>query len=39
MVTGLVMEKMVGCVVSLCVSKLVRRDGVDWYSIAKMVKP
>jgi hypothetical protein len=38
MATGSTMAEMVGCVLAQCMSELVRRDGADWSSIAKMVR-
>jgi hypothetical protein len=38
MAMGSTMVEMVGCVLAQCVSELVRRDGADWSSIAKMVR-
>ena len=37
MATGSAMEELVGCVLALCVSEVIRRDGADWSSIAKVV--
>jgi hypothetical protein len=38
MTTGSAMVEMAGCVLGQCVSEIVRRDGVEWSSIAKMVR-
>jgi hypothetical protein len=38
MAMGSTMVELAGCVLAQCVSELVRRDGADWSSIAKMVR-
>jgi len=35
---GLAMAKFDACVLAQCMSELVRRDGVDWSSLAKMMR-
>jgi hypothetical protein len=38
MATGPTMVEMASYVLAQCMSELVRRDGADWSSIAKMVR-
>jgi hypothetical protein len=38
MATGSTMVELVGCMLAQCMSELMRRDGADWSSIAKMVR-
>jgi hypothetical protein len=38
MATGSTLAELTDCVLAQCMSKLMRRDGVDWSSIAKMVR-
>jgi hypothetical protein len=38
MAMGSIMEELAGFMIAQCMNELVRRDGVDWSSIAKMVR-
>jgi hypothetical protein len=38
MAMGSAMAELDGCVLSQCMSELVRRDGVEWSSLAKMMR-
>jgi hypothetical protein len=38
MATGSTMAELDGCLLGQCMSELVRRDGVDWSSLAKMMR-